>query len=136
MNTNNKIIRISFVCVQNSCRSQIAEYLANKFNTSSNLRFSSCGTKLADKINPRAIEIISKLYGDDISNQVPKTIDNIEKPDLLISMGCEVSCPIMSQGYYDNWQLPDPVKLPDEEFIQIIKKIENKVKVLINKLGA
>lgn len=126
-----KSIKIAFVCSQNSCRSQIAEYLAKKLNTNSLLQFYSFGTDIARSVNPKAIEVVKDLYNDDISCYEPKTINDIPNIDYYISMGCGVSCPNVKKEFYDNWNLKDPGDLNIEQFKLMVKEIEQKVKYLL-----
>ena len=58
----------------------------------------------------------------------------MQKPDIAISMGCNVGCPFIGRPFDDNWELDDPTGKSDEEFITIIKKIEEKIIHLRNKL--
>lgn len=127
-------MNILFVCVQNSCRSQIAEYLANKFNTNPSVKFYSCGSKITTTINQKAVIAIRELYGDDISNQKPKLFNEVPTPDIIISMGCEIGCPVQFKKFDDNWQLPDPKNLNQKQFNIIVKKIEQRVLELLNNM--
>ncbi len=86
--------KIAFICVHNSCRSQIAEALGKKF-LGDKYDFYSAGTETKDKINQDAVRIMKSLYGIDMEqSQYPKTIDKIPKVDIMISMGCGVKCPL------------------------------------------
>lgn len=66
--------------------------------------------------------------------QYSKTYDEIPEPDIAISMGCNVGCPFIGRGFDDNWGLDDPTGKSDEEFVEIIRKIEEKIKELRNRL--
>lgn len=122
--------KIAFICVHNSCRSQIAEalgkyYLGDKFD------FYSAGTETKPKINQDAVRLVKKLYGIDMEKtQYSKTFESIPKPDIVISMGCEVGCPFIGAAFQENWGLTDPTGSDDENFIKVIKEIEIKVKLL------
>ncbi len=122
--------KIAFICVHNSCRSQIAEALGKKF-LSNKYDFYSAGTEVKDKINQDAVRIMKDLYGIDMEqSQYPKTIDKIPKVNTLISMGCGVKCPLVYKDFDADWGLKDPTGCSDEIFINVIKKIENLVKKL------
>lgn len=119
--------KIAFVCVHNSCRSQIAEalgkhLLGNKFECY------SAGTETKPQINQDAVRLMKKLYEIDMEKtQYSKTYDKIPEPDVVISMGCDVGCPYIGRVFDDNWQLPDPTGKSDEEFIKVICQIEEKI---------
>lgn len=122
--------KVAFVCVHNSCRSQIAEALGKKF-ASDVFESYSAGTELKDQINPDAVRMMKELHGIDMEEtQYNKLISDIPTPDVVIFMGCNVSCPIVSGQYTENWGLDDPSGKSDEEFEQTIRKIEERVKEL------
>lgn len=120
--------KVAFICVHNSCHSQIAEalgkhFLGNKFD------FFSTGTQTKPKINQDAVRIVKNLYSIDMEKtQFSKTIDKIPNPDIAISMGCDVGCPYIGRDFDENWNLPDPTGKSDEFFISVIKDIERHIK--------
>lgn len=123
-------LKIAFVCVHNSCRSQIAEALGKKF-MNDRYEFYSCGTELKPQINQDAVSLIKELYQIDMEKeQYGKLIQDIPEVDIVISMGCNVKCPYVGKDFDDNWNLNDPTGKNDDEFIKVIKKIENKIKNL------
>ena len=122
--------KIAFICVHNSCRSQIAEALG-KHLASDKYDFYSAGTETKPQINGDAVRLIRQLYGIDMElTQYSKTIDKIPTPDIAISMGCEVSCPFIGKAFDDNWGLPDPTGQSDAVFTEVIRQIENKIRNL------
>ena len=122
--------KIAFICVHNSCRSQIAEALG-KHLASDKYDFYSAGTETKPQINGDAVRLIRQLYGIDMElTQYSKTIDKIPTPDIAISMGCEVGCPFIGKAFDDNWGLPDPTGQSDAVFIEVIRQIENKIRNL------
>lgn len=122
--------KVAFICVHNSCRSQIAEALGKHFR-SNDFEFYSAGTETKPKINQDAVRLIKKLYGIDMEKtQYSKTFDKIPMPDIAVSMGCDVGCPYIGKAFDENWGLPDPTGQGDEMFINVIKQIEFKVKNL------
>lgn len=126
--------KVAFVCVHNSCRSQIAEALGKKL-ASDVFESYSAGTELKDHINPDAVRMMKKLYGIDMEQtQYNKLVTDIPEPDVVIFMGCNVSCPIVSGQYMENWGLDDPSGQSDEVFEETIKKIEENVLRLREKL--
>ncbi len=119
--------KIAFICVHNSCRSQIAEALG-KHLRGDEFDFYSAGTETKPKINKDAVRLVKELYGIDMEKtQYSKTADKIPAPDIAVSMGCEVGCPFIGRAFDDDWGLSDPTGKDDEEFIKIIKQIEAKV---------
>lgn len=123
-------LKIAFMCVHNSCRSQIAEALGKKF-MSDRYDFYSCGTELKPQINQDAVRLIKDMYQIDMEqNQYSKLVQDIPQVDIAISMGCNVTCPYVGKSFDDNWNLDDPTGKSDDEFIKIIKEIEKKIKKL------
>ena len=120
--------KIAFICVHNSCRSQIAEALGKHF-MSDKYDFYSAGTETKPQINQDAVRLMKELYGIDMEKeQYSKTIDKIPTPDIAISMGCDVGCPFIGKAFDDNWNLPDPTGKTDDCFIEVIKQTELQVK--------
>ncbi|MEE1218669.1 MAG: arsenate reductase ArsC [Ruminococcus sp.] len=119
--------KVAFICVHNSCRSQIAEALA-KHLAAEVFESYSAGTETKPQINQDAVRIMKELYGIDMEQtQYSKLISDIPTPDVAISMGCNVSCPFINRAFDDNWGLTDPTGKSDEKFKEIIKEIERRV---------
>ena len=126
--------KVAFICVHNSCRSQIAEALG-KHLASDIFESYSAGTETKPQINQDAVRIMKELYGIDMEQtQCSKLISDIPSPDIAISMGCNVQCPFIGRGFDDNWGLEDPTGKSDDEFRKIIKEIEYKILQLKDKL--
>lgn len=122
--------KIAFVCVHNSCRSQIAEALGKKY-MGDKYAFYSCGTEVKDSINPDAVRLMKELYQIDMEKtQRPKLVTDIPKVDIAISMGCGVTCPYVGKAFDDDWGLKDPTGKRDDEFKAVIAEIEQRVKML------
>ncbi len=122
--------KVAFICVHNSCRSQIAEALG-KHLAADVFEFYSAGTETKFQINQDAVRIMKELYGIDMEHtQYSKSIADIPNPDIAISMGCNVECPFIGKPFDDNWGLEDPTGKSDEEFKIIIKKIEENILAL------
>lgn len=123
--------KIGFICVHNSCRSQIAEALG-KYYGSEYFQSYSGGTEVKNQINQDAVRIIKEMYNIDIEKtQYSKLLSTLPKLDIVITMGCNVNCPYLPCSYREDWGLEDPSGKSDEEFKIIIKKIEEKIKKLI-----
>ncbi|MGN1392651.1 MAG: arsenate reductase ArsC [Succinivibrionaceae bacterium] len=119
--------KVAFICVHNSCRSQIAEALG-KHLASDVFESYSAGTTPKDQINQDAVRLLKNLYGIDMEKtQYSKLINDIPKPDIAISMGCNVICPFIGREFDDNWKLEDPTGKTEEEFIKIINSIKKRI---------
>ena len=126
--------KVAFVCVHNSCRSQIAEALGKKL-AGDVFESYSAGTALKDHINPDAVRVMKQLHGIDMEKtQYNKLISEIPQPDVVIFMGCNVSCPNLPSQYAENWGLEDPSGKEDAAFAETIAQIEKKVLALKEKL--
>jgi arsenate reductase (thioredoxin) len=124
------VIKVAFICVHNSCRSQIAEALG-KHLAADVFESYSAGTQLKDRINPDAVRLMKKLYGIDMEqSQRPKLLSDIPPVDVVVTMGCNVECPFLPCKYREDWGLDDPTGKSDEAFLQTIDKIGEKIKDL------
>ncbi len=122
--------KIAFICIHNSCRSQIAEALGRHLR-GEDYDFYSAGTETKPQINRDAVRLIKELYGIDMDLvQYSKTFDKIPDPDVAISMGCDVGCPYIGRDFDDNWGLPDPTGKDDGDFLEVIKQIEENIRNL------
>ncbi|MDY2628398.1 MAG: arsenate reductase ArsC [Lachnospiraceae bacterium] len=127
--------KVAFICVHNSCRSQIAEALGKKL-ASDVFESYSAGTALKDHINQDAVRLMKQVHGIDMElTQYNKLLSDIPIPDVVIFMGCNVSCPNIPSQYAENWGLDDPSDQPDEIFLETIRLIEEKILQLRKKLS-
>ena len=126
--------KVAFICVHNSCRSQIAEALGKLYGADVFESYSA-GTETKPQINQDAVRLMKKIYGIDMEKtQKSKLLENIPNVDIVITMGCNVNCPFLPCEYREDWGLDDPSGKSDEEFIKVIKIIDSKIKELIKKL--
>ena len=122
--------KVAFVCVHNSCRSQIAEALGKHF-ASDAFESYSAGTDIKDHINKDAVRLVKQLYGIDMElTQHSKLLSDLPPVDIVVTMGCGVVCPYLPSDRREDWGLEDPTGKPDNEFIAVIKTIEEKIKEL------
>ena len=123
--------KVAFICVHNSCRSQIAEALG-KYLAGDIFESYSAGTEVKPQINQDSVRIMKELYGIDMekNGQHSKLISEIPEPDIAISMGCDVGCPFIGRVFDDNWGLQDPTGQDDETFKMVIKEIEADIRKL------
>ncbi len=129
-----KEIKVAFVCVHNSCRSQIAEALGKKL-ASDVFESYSAGTAIKDEINPDAVRMMKKLHNIDMSKtQHSKLISDIPEVDIVITMGCNVDCPNLPCKHREDWGLDDPSGKDDSAFEMTIELIEEKIIDLVNRI--
>ena len=122
--------KVAFLCVHNSCRSQIAEALGKKY-LSDLCDCYSAGTETRPQINQDAVRLMKERYGIDMEQgQYSKLISEIPEADLYISMGCNVACPSIPGKPAVNWGLDDPTGKDDSAFLDVIEKIEENIKQL------
>lgn len=127
--------KVAFVCVHNSCRSQMAEALGKKLAGDVFESYSG-GTEVKDRINPDAVRMMKQLHGIDMEEtQYNKLVSQLPQPDVVIYMGCNVSCPAFTAPYTENWGLEDPTGQSDEVFEETIQTIYNKILALKEKLS-
>ncbi|OPJ60751.1 low molecular weight phosphatase family protein [Clostridium oryzae] len=126
--------KVAFICVHNSCRSQMAEALGKMF-AGDVFDSYSAGTELRPQINQDAVRIINQLYHVDMNEtQKSKLLHDIPKADIVIKMGCNVVCPYLPSKHEEDWGLDDPSGKNDDEFIKTAKIIEEKVKDLAKRI--
>ena len=119
--------KVAFICVHNSCRSQIAEALG-KHLRGGEFEFYSAGMETKPQINQDAVRLMKQIHGIDMEQtQYSKLVDEIPVPDIVISMGCDVGCPYIGRPFDDNWGLPDPTGQSDEVFAETIRQIEERI---------
>ena len=126
--------KVAFICVHNSCRSQMAEALGKLFGNEVFESYSA-GTETKPQINQDAVRIIQDLYNVNINEtQKSKLLSDIPEVDIAIKMGCNVVCPYLAAKHTEDWGVEDPTGKSDEEFIKIAKTIEVKVKDLAERI--
>jgi len=125
--------RILFVCVENSCRSQIAEAFA-RIHGGDRIEAYSAGSSPSGKVHPKAIESMREL-GYDLTRYASKSLSDVPdvEYDVAVTMGCGDACPMVRAKRREEWAIPDPKDMPLEEFRAVRDRIENQVKALINK---
>lgn len=127
--------KVAFVCVHNSCRSQIAEALA-KYLFSNVFESYSAGTETKPQINQDAVRLMKEIYHIDMEKtQYSKLLSEIPPVDIVITMGCNVDCPVIPCNYREDWGLKDPTGKGDDEFIKTIHLIHSKINDLAEKMG-
>ena len=126
--------KVAFICVHNSCRSQIAEALGKHF-ASDVFESYSAGTETKPQINQDAVRLMKEIYNIDMElTQGSKLLDEIPPVDIVVTMGCNVECPYLPCKHREDWELDDPTGKSDEEFKKVISTIETKIKELKERL--
>lgn len=126
--------KVAFVCVHNSCRSQMAEALGKLFASDIFDSYSG-GTEKKPKINQDAVKTINKLYGVNMNEtQYSKLITELPEVDIVVKMGCNVVCPFLPSKHEEDWRLDDPTGKDEKEFIKTARIIEEKVKDLAERI--
>ena len=126
--------KVAFICVHNSCRSQIAEALGKKLVADVSESYSA-GTETKPQINQDAVRLMKQLHGIDMEKtQYSKLLSEIPEVDVVITMGCNVHCPMLPCQFREDWGLEDPTGKSDAFFVQTIEKIEAQILSLKERL--
>lgn len=119
--------KVAFVCVHNSCRSQLAEALGRSL-AADTFESYSAGTHVKSAINPDAVRVLQEECGIDMTlTQSPKLLEALPPVDVVVTMGCNVQCPWLPCQHREDWGLADPTGQRDETFRQTIQQIRQKV---------
>ncbi len=131
---SNQKQKVAFICVHNSCRSQIAEALGKHF-AADVFESYSAGTETKPRINQDAVRLMKELYKIDMEQtQHSKLIAELPPIDVAVTMGCNVQCPLLPVKMREDWGLDDPNGKSDDEFKKTIAIIEEKIKDLAVRL--
>lgn len=126
--------KVAFICVHNSCRSQIAEALCQKL-AGDVFESYSAGTETKPRINQDAVRLMKQIHGIDMENtQYSKLLAEIPAVDVVVTMGCNVQCPFLPCSHREDWGLDDPSGKSDEAFQETIRLIEERIQDLKNRL--
>ena len=119
--------KVAFICVHNSCRSQIAEALGKKL-AGDVFESYSAGTETKPQINQDAVRLMKAVHGIDMEQeQYSKLLSELPDIDVVVTMGCNVQCPTLPCTHREDWGLDDPTGQPDEVFLDTIRQIEAKI---------
>ena len=119
--------KVAFLCVHNSCRSQIAEALGKELAGDIFESFSA-GTEPGAQINPDAVRLMKQVYGIDMERtQYNKSLTQLPAVDIVVTMGCNVQCPTLPCSHREDWGLDDPSGRADSEFLAVMERIEEKI---------
>ena len=125
-------MNILFVCVENSCRSQMAEGFARAIG-GVGVNAQSAGSRPSGEVNRRAIAFMREEEID-ISEHMSKSIDDLPslKWDYIVTMGCGDACPTLPAKHRLDWDLPDPKHLDDDGFREVRDRIRREVATLLD----
>lgn len=119
--------KVAFICVHNSCRSQITEALGRHLAPDVFESYSA-GTKPGPQINQDAVRLMKQIYGIDMEKtQYSKLLSDIPAVDVVVTMGCNVRCPFLPCTERFDWGLEDPTGAGDEAFIETIREIHTRI---------
>lgn len=126
--------KVAFVCVHNSCRSQMAQALGTLL-ASQVFDSYSAGTETVPRINQDAVRLMKERYGVDMEQtQYSKLVSQLPPVDIVVTMGCNVSCPTLPCSHREDWGLEDPTGKADEEFLAVMDTIAEKVQDLARRI--
>ena len=126
--------KVAFICVHNSCRSQIAEALGKKW-AADVFESYSAGTERKPQINQDAVRLMKAVHGIDMEReQYSKLLSELPDIDVVVTMGCNVQCPTLPCTHREDWGLDDPTGQPDEVFLETIRRIEENILNLRDRL--
>lgn len=128
--------KVAFVCIHNSCRSQMAQALGTLL-ASQVFDSYSAGTETVPRINQDAVRLMKERYGVDMEQtQYSKPVSQLPPVDIVVTMGCNVSCPTLPCSHREDWGLEDPTGKADKEFLAVMDTIAEKVQDLARRIQA
>ena len=129
-------MRVLFVCVENSNRSQMAEAFARRLG-GPGIEAWSAGSKPSGRVNPKAIEAMREK-GCDLTKHASKSLAELPAAefDAAVTMGCGDACPHVRANVREDWSIPDPRDMSPEEFRGVRDLIEAQVQGLLARLAA
>ena len=126
--------KVAFICVHNSCRSQMAEALGKKL-AGDVFESWSAGTETKPQINQDAVRLMKQIHGIDMeATQYSKLLSDIPAVDVVVTMGCNVRCPFLPCSHREDWGLEDPSGKDDAAFLETMHLIEDKILDLKHRL--
>jgi len=129
------LLRVVFVCVENSCRSQLAQALMN-IHSQGRVEAHSAGSRPSGVVNPKAIATMKEI-GYDLTTHASKGLNAVPDVELdaAITMGCGDECPLVRARIREDWGIPDPKHMNPDEFRTVRNQIESNVLKLLERLG-
>ncbi len=126
--------KVLFVCVENSNRSQMAEGFA-RIHGAGKVEPYSAGSKPSGKVNPKAVAAMAEI-GYDLSTHTSKSLDDVPDGEYaaVVTMGCGEACPSVPATIREDWEIPDPRDMSEDEFRGVRELISGKVRVLLTQI--
>ena len=123
--------RVLFVCVENSCRSQMAEAFARMIGGDRVEAFSA-GSRPSGRVDPAAIETMAEV-GCDLATHRSKPVAELpyREFDAVVSMGCGDACPSVAARHRETWEIPDPKGMSPARFREVREAIRGRVEALL-----
>ena len=126
--------KVAFICVYNSCRSQMAEAISKVYDSKIFDAYSA-GVEITREINPDAVDTIYELYGVNMEkSQKPKPLTELPDIDIVVTMGCGVECPYLPCKHHEDWGINDPSGKPYDEYMRTARIIEDKIRDLADRI--
>ena len=128
--------RVAFVCVHNSCRSQIGAAFVRHL-AAGVFESYSAGTETKPRINPDAVRLMKQVYGIDMEaeGQHSNLLSALPPVDVVITMGCNVQCPYLPCSHREDWGLDDPTGKSDDVFLDVMGRIRGNILALRERLA-
>ncbi len=126
---------VLFLCVHNAGRSQMASGWMRHL-AGDRVQVRSGGSEPAAEVNPAAVAAMREV-GIDITGQSPKpwTDETVGAADVVVTMGCGDTCPVLPGKRYLDWELEDPAGKGVEQVRPVRDEIEQRVRGLLAELG-
>lgn len=123
--------RYLFICVENSCRSQMAEALA-RLHGDDSIEAYSAGSRPSGVVNPKAIDSMAEL-GYDLATHRSKSVEELPSGrfETVVSMGCGDDCPTVPADLRLEWDIEDPKDMRPDEFRAVRDRIAGEVEALL-----
>ncbi|HEX6929888.1 MAG TPA: arsenate reductase ArsC [Gammaproteobacteria bacterium] len=124
-------MRVLFLCVENSCRSQMAEAFANMLGADG-VEAYSAGSEPSGSVNPLAVDVMREV-GYDLGTHASKSVDDLPdiEFDYAVTMGCGDECPLVKARMHIDWDIPDPRGMGLREFRGVRDNIRERVQRLL-----
>ena len=129
--------RVLFVCLQNAGRSQMSQALFERAAAGAGHEAASAGTTPAPRVHPHVVEVMREV-GIDLADRAPQPLtDELAAwADVVVTMGCGDSCPIVPSARYLDWEVDDPAGRPLDQVRSIRDDIDRRVRALLDELAS
>ena len=130
---------VLFICVGNTCRSQMAEALFNHY-APKGWRAISAGTRPGKEVHPLALKALKEIAIEHQGRPKPLTPEMIERSSQVVAVCSEAeSCPVVPGKKIEHWGIPDPFSPSDDKYLPLYREardtIKERVLQLVRELG-